>query len=66
MKGMFQNADAKIEVLAHAIAKHGERFTDEFALITIYEGDKQAAEALFNQVVAEFTDQPIQNWLGHR
>ncbi|MDH6695401.1 hypothetical protein AB7M56_000275 [Bradyrhizobium elkanii] len=65
MKRTLEDAYARIEVLAHAIAKDGERFTDRFALITTYEGDQKAADDRFKRVVARFENQPYEDWVGH-
>lgn len=65
MKRIFQNTEAKIEVMAHAISKGGERFTDRFALITIFEGDQKAADELFKKVESVFLNQPIRKWQDH-
>ena len=64
MKRIFENSEAKIEVMAHAMVKDGERFTDHFHLVTIFEGDREAADKLFKQVVARFDNQPIEQWTG--
>lgn len=65
MKKIFENGEAKIEVAAHATSMAGTRSTDHLALITIFEGDRQAAENLFNQVVSTFKDKPYEDWLAH-
>ncbi|MGY4313110.1 hypothetical protein [Bradyrhizobium sp. JR3.5] len=66
MKRIFEDGYAKIEVMAHAIAKGGERFTDHFALITILDGNEEAADDLFKRVVTRFENQPYEEWIGRR